>query len=171
MPKAWNILLINAAAKILTTRLLEVIREDKSSVYSIGADPGIEKYPRPEYDVTIYYGANPIKLAELKEAVFDQIRNLATKGPSTDDLQKAREKLLRERETNLRENKYWLNILSNTYYYNNADFSHFAEYKNMVNSITQEEIKKAFNKWFDFGNYYGVALKPEARESDKVISH
>jgi zinc protease len=159
-----NILLINAVAKILTTRLLEVIREDKSSVYYIGADPRIEKYPKPEYNLTIYYGADPNKLAELKESVFAQIKDFAQKGPSPDDLQKAKEKLLRERETNLRENKYWLNILSSTYLNNNADFSGFNDYESIVNSFTAEDLKSAFSKWFDFGNYYGVALKPEEKK-------
>ncbi len=156
-----NILLINAVAKILSTRLLEVIREDKSSVYYIGAEPRIEKYPQPEYNMTIYYGADPNKLAELKDGVFAQIKDLATNGPTADDMQKAKEKLLRERETNLRENKYWLSILSNTYLNSNADFSQFNEYESVVNSFTANDFKAAFNKWFDFGNYYGVALKPE----------
>jgi zinc protease len=159
-----NILLINAVAKILTTRLLEVIREDKSSVYYIGADPRIDKYPKPEYNLSIYYGADPSKLAELKESVFAQIKDFAEKGPSPDDLQKAKEKLLRERETNLRENKYWLNILSSTYLNSNADFSGFNDYEKIVNSFTVEDLKSAFSKWFDFGNYYGVALKPEEKK-------
>src|SRR5665648_835098 len=156
-----NILLINAVGKILTTRLLEVIREDKSSVYYIGANPQIDRYPDPKYDLTIYYGADPAKLDELKEAVFGQIKDLATKGPSSDDLMKAKEKLLRERETNLRENNYWLSILSNTYFNSDADFSHFADYESIVNSFTTDDVKEAVKKWFDFSNYYGVALKPE----------
>ncbi|MFY9151552.1 MAG: insulinase family protein [Prolixibacteraceae bacterium] len=157
-----NLLLINAVGKILTTRLLEVIREDKSSVYYIGANPSAEKYPEQKYGITIYYGADPAKLDELKEAVFAQIKDFIAKGPSADDLQKATEKLLREHETNLRENKYWLSILSNTYYSGDEDFSHFGEFVSTVNSITVGEVQEAFKKWFDFGNYYGVALKPEA---------
>lgn len=157
-----NLLLINAVGKILTTRLLEVIREDKSSVYYIGANPSAEKYPDQTYSIAIYYGADPAKLDELKEAVFAQIKDYIANGPTKDDLQKATEKLLREHETNLRENKYWLSILSNTYYSGDADFSHFGEFESIVNSITPADIQTAFKKWFDFGNYYGVALKPEA---------
>ncbi len=157
-----NNLLINAVGKILTTRLLEVIREDKSSVYYIDANPSIERFPDPKYSIAIYYGADPAKLAELKEAVFAQIKDIATNGPSAADLQKAREKLLRERETNLRENKYWLSILSNTWINNDADFSGFNDYESIVNSFTIEDIKTAAAQWFDFKNYFGVALKPEA---------
>ncbi len=157
-----NLLLINAVGKILNTRLLEVIREDKSSVYYIGANPSAEKYPDQKYGITIYYGADPAKLDELKEAVFAQIKDYIANGPTNDDVQKAQEKLLREHETNLRENKYWLSILSNTYYSGDEDFSHFADFDTVVNSMTKQEIQEAFKKWFDFKNYYGVALKPES---------
>jgi len=156
-----NLLLINAVGKILTTRLLEIIREDKSSVYSIDASPSVEKYPVPKYDMIIDYGADPAKLSELKEAVFAQIKDIASNGPTLADLQKAKEKLLRERETNLRENGYWLSILSNTYFNSDGDFSQFANYESIVNSFTIDDIKSAVKKWFDFDNYYGVALKPE----------
>ena len=157
-----NNLLINALSKILTTRLLEVIREDKSSVYYIDANPSVEKFPEPKYSMAINYGADPAKLSELKDAVFAQIKDIATNGPSAIDLQKAKEKLLRERETNLRENKYWLSVLSTTWFNSDADFSQFGDYENIVNSFTVDDIKAAANKWFDFKNYYGVALKPEA---------
>lgn len=156
-----NNILINAVCKILTTRLLEVIREDKSSVYYIDASPSVEKFPVSKYDISISYGADPAKLAELKEAVFAQIKDIATQGPLESDLQKAKEKLLRERETNVRENRYWLGILSNTWYNSNGDFSGFNDYDNIVNSFTVEDIKAATQKWCNFGNYYGVALKPE----------
>lgn len=157
-----NNLLINALGKIVSTRLLEVIREDKSSVYYIDANPSVERFPDPKYSIAIYYGADPAKLNELKDAVFAQIKDIATNGPSAADLQKAKEKLLRERETNVRENKYWLSILSNTWYYSNADFSGFNDYENIVNGFTTDDIKAAAAKWFDFKNYFGVALKPES---------
>ena len=48
--------------KILTTRLLEVIREDKGSVYYIGAKPSVDKLPKEEYSITIYYGTAPDKV-------------------------------------------------------------------------------------------------------------
>jgi zinc protease len=156
-----NNILINAVCKILTTRLLEVIREDKSSVYYIDASPSVEKFPVSKYDISISYGADPAKLAELKEAVFAQIKDIATQGPLESDLQKAKEKLLRERETNVRENRYWLGILSNTWYNSNGDFSGFNDYDSIVNSFTIHDIKAATQKWCNFSNYYGVALKPE----------
>lgn len=151
---------INAMGRILTTRLLEVIREEKSGVYSIGARPSSSKFPDEKYTVSISYGTSPDKLEELKKAVFEEIRDFAKKGPKEDELAKAKEKMLRERETQVRENSYWLSILTNTYYLKDGDFSEYGNYENLVNNLTVKSTKKAFKTYFDFKQYIDVALAP-----------
>ena len=155
-----NAMQLNALGRILSTRLLEEIREERSSVYSIGARPSSSKYPDEEYTIAIYYGTDPEKVEELKQAVFDEIRGFAENGPSEEELAKAKEKMLRERELALRENNFWLNILSNTYYLKDGDFSEFGSYENIVNNMTVESVKEAFHTYFDFDNYVSVVLKP-----------
>jgi len=152
---------LDAVGKILTTRLLDIIREDKSSVYSIGAYPSSTKYPDEEYTITVAYGTSPQKLEELKKEVFSIISEYQKNGPTADELATAQEKMLRERETALRENGFWMGILSNTYYIKNGDFSEFGNYDNTVKSLSVDSTKKAFNQLFDFKNYISVALAPE----------
>ncbi|NLO03086.1 MAG: insulinase family protein [Bacteroidales bacterium] len=156
-----NVMLIDAVGRILSTRLLEVIREDKSSVYSIGARPSTSKFADEEYTVTIYYGTDPAKREEIKNAVFSEIKKFMKRGPSEEELSKAKEKMLRERETAMKENSYWLNILSNTYYLKNGDFSEFGTYNALLDKLTVKLVKKAFKKYFDFKNYISVALVPD----------
>jgi zinc protease len=156
-----NLITIDALGKILTTRLLEVIREDKSSVYYIGASPSVDKLPDPKYSITIYYGSDPGKVAELQQVVFDEIKKIETAGPTADDLQKAKEKLHRERENNLRENGFWLGALSNGYLYKNGDFSNFGKFDELVDQLSIDQIKEAAKNYFEFDNYYSVTLKPE----------
>jgi zinc protease len=151
---------LDAVSKILTTRLLEVIREDKSSVYSIGAYDSSVKFPIPEYSVVISYGTAPDKLEELKKAVFEEIKKFAKDGPSEEELAKAQEKMMRERETKVRENSFWMGVLSGTYYIKDGDFSEFGTYQKLVDNLTVKSTKKAFKKYFDFNNYISVALEP-----------
>ncbi|MDB4583586.1 insulinase family protein [Draconibacterium sp.] len=151
---------LDAIGRILSTKLLEVIREDKSGVYSIGARPSSTKFPDEEYSISISYGTSPDKLEELKEAVFDIIEEFAKKGPGKDELAKAQEKMLREREIQVRENGFWLSILTNTYYLKDGDFSEFGGYESLVNNLTVKSTKKAFKEYFDFKNYIDVALAP-----------
>ena len=151
---------LDAMSRILSTRLLEVIREDKSSVYSIGAYPSSTKFPKPEYTVAISYGTSPDKLEELKMAIFDIIKEYAKNGPTEEELAKAKEKMLREREVAMRENNFWMNILSSTYYVKDGDFSQFGTYNELVDNLSVESTKKAFNEYFDFENVISVALAP-----------
>lgn len=152
---------LDAVGKILSTRLLEVIREDKSSVYSIGAYPSSSKYPDAEYSVTVAYGTSPQKLDELKKTVFDIIAEYQKNGPTAEELAKAQEKMYRERETALRENGFWVSILSNTYFLKNGDFSEYGNYNELVKNLTIKSTQKAFSDYFDFKNYVSVALAPE----------
>jgi zinc protease len=156
-----NLMQLDAVGKILSTRLLEVIREDKSSVYSIGAYPSSTKFPDEKYTIMVAYGTSPQKLDELKKSVFEIISEYKKNGPTADEVAKAQEKMIRERETAVRENGFWLSILSNTYYLEDSDFSEFGNFDKLVNNLTVDSTKKAFNDWFDFTNYISVALAPE----------
>ncbi|HEY3389603.1 MAG TPA: insulinase family protein, partial [Prolixibacteraceae bacterium] len=157
-----DIIELDALSKILSTRLLESIREDKSSVYYIGAQPGYNKLPVTDYEMTIYYGTSPEKLKELKESVFVTIRDLIENGPKQEEVDKAREKIKRERESNLRENSYWEATLKTYYLNKECDFKTFGEFDGVVEGLTPESLKSAALRTFDFKNYISVALMPEA---------
>lgn len=162
-----NLVQLDALGKILSTRLLETIREDKSSVYYIGAEPGLTRWPVSEYTVTIYYGTSPEKLSDLKESIFQNIKELITKGPSQDEVNKAREKIRRERETNLRENSFWDAALKSYYLNRNGDFSAFREFDKTVDQLSSGALKSVAGTVFDFNDYISVALKPEPGVKEK----
>ncbi len=159
-----NALKVDAAGKILTTRLLEVVREDKSSVYYIGASPSVDRLPKEEYSVVIYYGTAPEKVQELQDIVFAEIEDFQTNGPSEEEVGKAKEKLTREREVKLRENGFWMGSLKNGYLYNDGDFSEFGEFNKLVEGLTPETMKSVMNDLFNMENYFSVTLKPEKTE-------
>lgn len=156
-----DIIELDALSKVLSTRLLESIREDKSSVYYIGSQPGYNKLPVADYEMTIYYGTSPEKLKELKESVFATIRDLIENGPKQDEVDKAREKIKREHETNLRENNYWVATLKTYYLNKEGDFKTFGEFDDVVEGLTPKSLKSTAFRTFDFKNYISVALMPE----------
>ena len=114
--------------------------------------------------MTINYGTAPEKLKELKESVFATIRDLIENGPKQDEVDKAREKIKRERETNLRENSYWDAVLKTYYLNREGDFKAFTEFDGVVGNLTKQSLKSAAYRTFDFKNYISVALVPEKVE-------
>ena len=156
-----NRIKIDAVGKLLTTRLLEVIREDKSSVYYIGAKPSVSKLPKEEYSIMIYFGTDPEKVEELQLGVFQEIKDFIKNGPSEEELAKTKEKIYREREVNLRENEFWMSVLKSGYLYREGDFSDFEEFNSLVDRIDAGSIQRSMKCWFDFKNYYSVTLRPQ----------
>ncbi|GAB4283505.1 MAG: insulinase family protein [Marinilabiliales bacterium] len=160
-----NYLLLDAVCKVLSTKLLETIREDKSGVYSIGAYPQFKKYPKSRYSVVIYFGCSPDNVDNLTDGVFEEIKKLKENGPTPEDLNKVKEKLLREYETNVRENKWWLNMFKNSLMLSMNMQQYLSEYNDFVNGLTNEKLKDAANKYLDDTNYIRIVLKPETEKN------
>ncbi len=155
-----NRLELEALCGIVSTKLLEEIREKESGVYTIGAYPQTSNHPNSEYDIVVFYSCDPARLSQLNDGVFEEINKLKANGPSDVDLQKAKEKLRREFETNQRENSYWLGKLNEL---ESGDLNHdeLNKFSNYVDNMSSESLKNAANKYFNTNNYIKVVLLPE----------
>ncbi len=151
---------LDAICKILSTRLLEEIREKESGVYTIGAYPRMSAEPYGNYMIYIFFSTDPQREAELTAKIFDIIKSLQNDGLNDVDLQKAKEKQKRELETNLKENNYWLRLIMDceSEFISDKDF---ANYNNLIENTTIPSLKDAFNKFINLNKHYKVALLPE----------
>ena len=151
---------LDLVCKILTTKLLESIREDESGVYSIGAYPRMDLYPEKEFEVIVSFGCSPDNVDKLIDGVQKEIKGLVKEGPSVDELAKAVQKKLRERETGKERNRYWLNKLYNDRW-NGDDPALFFAYEKYLEDLTPEKIKLAAAKFLAHQNRVKVVLMPE----------
>jgi zinc protease len=152
---------LDLVGKILSTRLLEVVREEESGVYSIGAYPSPSHYPYSQFDVVIYFGCNPENANNLTNIVKKQIVMLTENGPSADELDKAVQKALREKEGGIKENRYWLNKLYD-FDYNQKNPAEFLKYEKLVKKVKPADIQQAFSQFFGHNNLAIIQLMPEA---------
>lgn len=145
---------------ILNIKLIESIREDKSGVYTIGSVPQMTHYPKSKYNYVVFFPCSPDNVEKLSEGVYAEMDKLVKNGPTETDLTKVKEQKMRDRETNLRENNFWLNTLKNLSF-NNEDPGIFLDYEKYVKGTTINQIKLAATKYFDKTNFVRVVLKPE----------
>ncbi len=104
---------IRAMADVLQIRLRESLREDLGGTYSVSASAGYSKYPREEYTLSIDFGSSPDRTEELVKSVFREIELLKTQGPTDKQVADVKELLLRDLETNSKQNGFLLlNIYS-----------------------------------------------------------
>ena len=146
---------------ILSIKLRETLREDKGGVYGVGARGSISNDPEERFSFNISFGCAPENVDELIDAALGEIKKIEENGPETVDMEKVTNKFVKNRETQLKENGSWLNLL-NSYYSREEDPKGILEVADVYASITAEEIKAAAKKYFN-QNYVQVVLKPEVQ--------
>ncbi|MFC1595505.1 M16 family metallopeptidase [Gemmatimonadota bacterium] len=151
---------LTSMTEVLNIRLREKIREELGGTYGVNVGASVSRRPEEEYSITIMFGADPERMEELIGVVFDEIDSLGTFGPTPDYIQKVQESQRRARETNLRQNGYWMTNLAGRYRYG-GDPREILTYEAIIDQLTPEMVRDAARKYFDLENYLQFTLYPE----------
>ena len=145
--------------QLLTMRLLDVLREEKSGVYGINGSGRVIRSPHQERTFTVRFGCDPTRVDELIQAVYDQIA-ATVKDPGQDYLDKVRETFTRTRETDLRTNTFWSSWLTSAYRYGD-DPAIVLDLDAVRNRITAANVSAAAKHYLDAKSVYQAVLVPE----------
>jgi zinc protease len=110
----------------------------------------------------VMFGCSPKTADKLTRAVFGEIKKIRTNGPTATDLVKAKESMIRTRETDLEKNEFWLGKIESVYY-DGTDPATILNFKERVNAVTVEDLKIAANNYLKPNHYVRVVLKPEKK--------
>src|SRR5690606_22326895 len=97
---------MDALEKVLSTRLLERLREEESGVYGTGARAGYSKNPKPRYSIHVSFGTSVDKYQSLIASALDEFKKIKANGPSQVDLDKFKIEEKRQLELSLKENGF-----------------------------------------------------------------
>ena len=153
---------MDALGTILEIRLREELREALGGTYSVNVSAFISRIPREQYNVSIGFGSAPDRADTLVRAVFAQIETLQAAGPRPADLAKAKETSIRSRETNLRQNGWWLQLLVGSRR-DGDDPASRLDLNAQLAQLTPETIRAAARTYLDRARYVRVTLVPEAK--------
>lgn len=151
---------LKSFSDILTIKLIEILREEKGGVYGVGASSSIRREPYEHYSLNISFPCGPENVEPLIEATLKEIERIKTEGPSEEDLNKIKETQRRDREVKLKENRFWLNVLEDTYTQNQSPAIVF-NYEKYVDELTAEDIKNVATKFARTDNYATIKLYPQ----------
>jgi zinc protease len=144
---------------ILNIRLRESMREEQGGVYGVSVSDNAGLYPESRYSIDFAWGCSPGNADVLIGTVFDEVKKLKAHGPAATDLAKVKETFIRERETEMKENTYWLQILQNVYRQGDRLMT-LDEYKKLVNSVKVRDIRRVSRKYINENNYVAGKLMP-----------
>ena len=154
---------IQSLVSAMRIKLREVMREDKSGTYGVGLGLNLTHYPYEGYSLSIGFGCAPERADEMIKDALGIIEDVKKNGVDDTHLEKVKEMQLRERETAMKQNSFWLNNL-NFYYSNNEDPLQILGFEKLVNNLNSETIKKSAQKYFNTGNYVTITLLPENKK-------
>ncbi|MBI1804163.1 MAG: insulinase family protein [Ignavibacteriae bacterium] len=151
---------LNSLTSAMTIKLREVLREEKGGTYGVGVSATFERDPLPQYEIGIGFGCAPERVDELTKLAFAVIDSVKRFGIDSSYVQKVKETQRRERETSLKQNRFWLSNLQ-FYYDMGEDPRRILNYERLVETLRPMHLQQAAQYFFDMNNYVKVVLMPK----------
>jgi zinc protease len=149
-----------ALQELLNIKLREEIREEKGGTYGVGVRATMTRIPRQEYTVMVQFGCNPSRVDELSKTAMDVLKKVLNEQPANEDVAKIKELNKRERETNLKENNWWIGRLQ-AIYANGDDVHEINAFNEQVEKLSAGILHETAAKYLHLDNYVHVVLYPE----------
>jgi len=152
---------LRAMAQVLQTRLRDLLREDLGGTYGVNVSPGTNWQPRESYTLNIQFGSDPERAEELTARLFETIQTFKASGPTESEVADVRATLLRNFETNLEQNGFWLGQLAAGYEYDpEIGASRVLSYEDAVKALNPDAVRAAATRYLDLENYVHVVQMP-----------
>ena len=155
-----NRLLVSTMAATLSGNLHRTLREDEGGTYGVSVEPVFGFRPVPEYRVSIAFGCDPARVDALVADAWRVIAAFKESGPSRGQLADGRLAAIRDLETNLQQNPYWLNRLSQAIA-RDEDMATAIDPRAVYDRLTVEAVRDAARRFLDDSRYVQVILRPE----------
>ena len=154
-------MIVNQISEALQIELIEVIREQMSGVYSPMLQMQASKYPKAEYMTFVMFGCSPTNTDTLATAVMDILKNFQKNGPKKETLEKVKQQMIKERQTNMEKNNFWLSYISNRTF-NDDLLNTINNYEASVNQVTNDDIIKFMKKYVNLKHTVRIDMYPES---------
>lgn len=157
-----NNLHLNMVKEVLFIKAIEIIREKMSGIYSPQLQLQLEKNPTSSFTLMAMFGCSPKMEKKIVAAMVSIIKEIQKNGPTEVDLNKVKEQLLRQRETDIKTNEFWLNKLS-TLNFNGDPITNVTGFEARVKAVTINDLKEAA-KMIKTDHFVKVALIPDGKK-------
>lgn len=157
-PTLRNSVLMSYLSQIMSLVYTSEVREKEGGTYGVGVYGNVTRLPKGEFDLSIQFNMAPERREELTKIILDQLHKVADEGPKDEYIEKVRSYMLKKMDEQEKSNEAWNNWLFQ-YYFHNVD--NYTTYRDTVNSITKDDIKKFLTAILEQGNMIEVSMVPE----------
>eukprot|EP01107_Rhizomastix_libera_P015990 TRINITY_DN6408_c0_g1_i1.p1 TRINITY_DN6408_c0_g1~~TRINITY_DN6408_c0_g1_i1.p1 ORF type:complete len:939 (-),score=-19.19 TRINITY_DN6408_c0_g1_i1:29-2845(-) len=161
---AWTAkerLTIRSLIEAYDIKFTEIVREEKSGVYSPRITVSTNKYPHGTYNIIVDFVTDPARIDEMVQATKDLMEGYK-KDLDEDRLQKVKKAAQKQRETSIKTNQFWAANIQ-AYTANGDDYNDIYKYDEYLEKLSAADIKAAANKYFNTDKMIKVILQPEKK--------
>jgi len=156
---------LKSLGELVTNELIDILREEKSGVYGVGASGSMSRLPESRYSFRITFPCGPENVDDLVKTTHEILADIKANGVKEEDLGKVKEAQLKNLKENFKKNDYWLNRLYSFYYYDD-DLSNFIVTEDKINSLKAEDLKAAANRFINEDQFVEAILLPEEEAAE-----
>jgi zinc protease len=157
-------LAMRAVTLLLQSRLFDTIRQDLGGTYSITANFGSQKFPRPQYALRIEWTCDPARTDSLVQRVWQEIAYVRDLRLSAQQLTLVRDSLLRDFERDSQDNGYLLNAIARDYEDNGGKtLADVERLPDQIAALTSSAISQAAQAYLNADTSVTVIQNPERR--------
>jgi zinc protease len=157
---------LNLASQVLSTRVIDRIREEKGLVYSMEA----QNHVMGSYEgfSLLFTGApaDPAKADEVVQEAEKIFNAFAEAGPETEELKNAKKQTWNNLDIQLKEPAYWWQILQHLEL-RKRNLKHYKGIQEAYEKITAEQIRDVFRKYYCDERRFLVIAEPLAAKADE----
>ncbi len=160
-PDRYTLDLIDEASSDLGSRFFVRIREQMGLAYYVGAMNGPGLVPGI---FAFYLGTDPQKIEPVKTALLDEIHKLASEGLTTEELARAKKKLIGQQQIANQSNDSFAYATALDELYG-LGFDHYKSLEHDVNAIALDDTKRVTAKYFLDQPYVIATVAPPQQQT------
>lgn len=149
-----------ALGDLLTIKLLESLREEKSGVYGVGASGSLVKLPSERYAFNISFACAPKNVESLVAATTAEIAKVQNGEIDENEINKVKQTRLNRIEEAFKTNPYWMSVISANLTQGDKILT-LEETKARTNAISKDDLQKAARKYLKPQQRLQFVLMPE----------
>ena len=152
-------LMASMSAQIISTRLLNEVREKEGAVYSIYTQGSQDRLSEVSVTYQTIFQVKPEKKDRALEIIRSEFEKLAKETP-VEELDKVKEFMVKQYAENEHTNSYWCSMMAG----NELKPSEvFAQAEKVILSVTPEDLSEYVGKVMEQNNYRVLVMMPESK--------
>ena len=158
MPYSFkNRLMASMSAQIISTRLLNEVREKEGAVYSIYTQGSQDRLSEVSVTYQTIFQVKPEKKDRALEIIRSEFEKLAKETPA-EELDKVKEFMVKQYAENEHTNSYWCSMIAGNEL---KPAEVFAQAEKAILSVTPKELSEYVNEVMKQNNYRVLVMMPE----------